>query len=60
MNGLTCPACLRTGGGVERTFSTPGHIRRLRKCKHCGHKYPTSEVVILTLGEKDVEDAEDA
>ena len=44
MTGLCCPRC---GGGtaVAQTVSSPQKVERWRKCKPCGQRFVTQEVV---------------
>ena len=41
--GLACPACGYRHLPVWYTRQKPGHVLRVRVCRHCGKRIPTRE-----------------
>jgi transcriptional regulator NrdR family protein len=43
--GIPCPRCECTQHRTLETRQTSGGVRRIRKCKNCGHHFTTYERV---------------
>ncbi len=41
--GLVCPRCGCRHLPVIYTRHRPGHVLRMRECRHCGRRIPTRE-----------------